>query len=68
VRLYNHPRKIAKIVILNLQVIFAIFVIYSIMNSKEKKYIIVKNVEYVELEVEKTFFIVKIVNAVFQLC
>jgi hypothetical protein len=49
---------------LNLLGIFAIYATFLMINIKKKKYFIVMDVEFVELEEEKTSFIVMFVAAV----
>ena len=64
VNMYNLQSKIVIIAKLNLLGIFVIYAIYSMTNIKKNKYFIVMDVEFVELEEEKTSFIVMFVAAV----
>ncbi len=62
---YNNLSKIVKNVKFNLLPIFAMFVIYLIINGKKNKFFIVKVVAFVGLEEEKISFIVIHANVVF---
>ena len=66
-KMYRSQQKIVLNAKLNSLVTFVQYVIYSMMSIKRNKSSIVKDVEYVELGVEKTFFIVIIVRVVCQI-
>lgn len=57
-------RKAAKNVGLSLQDIFVAFAICMIIYGKRKRYSIVMDAGYAELEAERTFFIAILANAV----
>ena len=64
VNIYKLQSKIVIIAKLNLLGIFVIYAIYSMTNIKKNKYFIVMDVEFVELVEEKTSIIVMSVAAV----
>lgn len=66
VRQFKSHKRIVKNVESSLLAIFVKFAYFSIMTSKGRKFSIVKDVGYVVLAGEKTFFTVTLVNAAYQ--